>query len=88
MTALGRLFESYFGVIPEPVIGSRRSVLQSGLEAAVRCTVYEGPVWAVHVDLAGGASGRIMQRRRMSGSCPEFKDFKPASAPIAARSGL
>ena len=44
--------------------------------------------WAGHVDLAGGASGKIMQRRRMSGSCPEFKDFKPASAPTAARSGL
>ena len=72
MTALGRLFESDFGVIPEPVIGSRRSVLQSGLAAAVRCTVYEGPVWAVHVDLSAGDSGKIMQRRRMSGSSPEL----------------
>ena len=45
-------------------------------------------LWAGNVDLAGGASGKIMQRRRMSGSCPEFKDFKPASAPTAARSGL
>ena len=45
---------------------------QFGLEAAVRCTVYEGPVWAVHVDLSAGASGKIMQRRRMSGSSPEL----------------
>jgi hypothetical protein len=45
---------------------------QYGLEAAVRCTVYEGPVWAVHVDLSAGASGKIMQRRRMSGSSPEL----------------
>jgi len=30
----------------------------------------QSPQWAGNVDLAGGASGKIMQRRRMSGSCP------------------
>lgn len=41
MTALGRLFESYFGVTPEPVIGLRRSILQSGLFGHLRCILYE-----------------------------------------------
>lgn len=67
--------QRFISLCEGPDIRCEKEKQQYGLEGAVRCTVHEGPVWAVHVDLSAGASGKIMQRRRMSSSSPELYEF-------------
>ena len=48
---MGRLFESHFWPIPEPDFGAPRSIMHNGLQAVIRCTSHQWPLWSVGVPL-------------------------------------
>jgi hypothetical protein len=68
MAAMGRNFYSNFVVCPKADLGVHCSIRKFGLVAAVRCTLPEGPLRAVHVEDIKGGEPTFAAKKMYSGA--------------------